>query len=135
MRVEFLKVRARALRFGEEVQILQEEQRRVLKSLANDAYEWERRIVLSELKESPILHQGAVAYAARQRHLLLSLQMRFRQIWTNSGLGGVVDVHPDPENGPRDELAGELGDGLLRMTPDSDDEAINPLKGYDSDDE
>ena len=47
LRVEFLKSRARAQRFAEEVQILQEEQRRVLRSLTLDAQVWERRAELA----------------------------------------------------------------------------------------
>ena len=134
LRVEFLRVRARALRFGEEVQLLQEEQRRVLKALSGDALEWERRASLATQKECPILRQGAVAYAGRQRHLMLGLENRFRRLWTGVGLaaGGL----PAPDIGAADMEDALLADGarLYRMDSDDDDPMVL-LKDDASDDE
>ena len=135
LRVEFLKVRARAMRFGEEVQLLQEEQRRVLVSLERDALEWERRILLAEHKECVILRQGVVAYAARQRDLLRGLQARFRRMWTGMGLAGGEPGQPDGNvAGPG--LWNEDKE-LLTLEDDSDnDEQLIALpKHNDSDDD
>ena len=121
-----MKVRARALRFMEEVQLLQEEQRRVLKSLERDALEWERRAAVGANKECLILRQGAVAYASRQRQLMIALQTRFRQLWTGVGLANGLD---------RAAEAAELGDGarLYRIESDDEDAPMNLLKDDDSD--
>ena len=125
LRVEFLKVRARAMRFGEEVQLLQEEQRRVLVSLERDALEWERRIVLAEQKECVVLQQGVVAYAARQRDLLRGLQTRFRRMWTGMGLAGGEPGAPAIDDDKE----------LLTLDDESDNEQLIALPKHDDSDD
>ncbi|KAI0070972.1 hypothetical protein K474DRAFT_1561156, partial [Panus rudis PR-1116 ss-1] len=71
--VEFLKARARARRWTEEVLLVQEEQRRVLVSLEKTALEWEAKQAFALTVSCPVQQQGLRAYAARQafmrRHL------------------------------------------------------------------
>lgn len=134
MRGEFLRARARSLRFSEEVVILREEQRRVLESLEREAKTWEQRAALAGRKECPITRQGAVAYAVRQSRLRRKLADQFRSSWS----AGVV-IEPDVR--PPHEVLNGLEGGLYTINEDSDDEdgalkgaARGLLDGYISDD-
>ena len=129
LRVEFLKMRARALRYAEEVQLLQEEQRRVLQSLHRTALIWEQRGRLAEAKECTILREGAVAYAARQHCLFTQLVLHFSQAWTNFGLAN--ENGDNPSNAPLDDK------DLFTIAPDDDDDenGLMVLKSLDDDEE
>ena len=102
--MEFLRARARAQRFAEEVQILLEEQRRILQSFSRQASMWERRAVLAGEKECLILRQGAVAYAEKQKDLYERLRTRFSQMWTSTGLASGASADPGREAVGLDEL-------------------------------
>ncbi|KAI0772180.1 hypothetical protein BC629DRAFT_1595397 [Irpex lacteus] len=138
LRVSFLKSRARAQRFAEEVQILQEEQRRVLVSLSQMAATWQARAEQAATKESPILRQGAIAYAARQQDLYQRLRTQFSQMWTGRGLasaaagGEAVDEDVDEAG----DVARVIDQPLYTIDQDSDEEnGLIRMKGDDSDDE
>lgn len=82
LRGEFLRTRARALRYREEIIFLEEEQRRSLVSLEQYAVQWEKRgeaplrvVTCSDLRE------GMSAYAAKQAALRRALAAKFRSIW------------------------------------------------------
>ena len=124
IRVEFLRSRARALRFAEEVQILLEEQRRVLQSLENDAKMWEHRAVLAMQKECLIIRQGAIAYSMRQAAIRRKLATAFRDAWS----AGIVLNGKDTTDAPKKKQE------LFTIEEDSDEE-MNLLKDYASDDE
>ncbi|KAK7030523.1 CxC2 domain-containing protein [Favolaschia claudopus] len=74
LRIEWTKARARARRWEEEVQLLEEEYRRVLISFEHEASGWEERA-----KQIPVgtvevgYAQGAVAYALKQAALYRTL--------------------------------------------------------------
>ncbi|KAJ8593477.1 hypothetical protein M405DRAFT_705554, partial [Rhizopogon salebrosus TDB-379] len=80
VRVEWCKARARAMRWSEEVELLQEEMRRVLQFFSWQATWWdnqkERRFV--EFTEE---HDGLRAYAARQGSLRRDFHRNFSRLW------------------------------------------------------
>jgi len=80
VRVEWCKARARAMRWSEEVELLQEEMRRVLQFFGWQAMWWdsqkERRFI------EPIEERdGLRAYAARQASLRHDLRQNFSRLW------------------------------------------------------
>lgn len=80
IRVEWSKTRARALRWGEEVQLLEEEMRRVLVFLEWRSRWWQaqshRRSVLDEE-----LRTALVAYASKQAAIFMRLAAKFAKSW------------------------------------------------------
>lgn len=81
MRIEYLRARARALRFREHIEFLKEEKRRVLISLEAEASIWDRR-EREGLIEDTIMGQGRAAYAARQASIRRELLKVFGAIWS-----------------------------------------------------
>ncbi|KAI0070520.1 hypothetical protein K474DRAFT_1556942, partial [Panus rudis PR-1116 ss-1] len=69
LRVEWLRTRARAHRWTEEVLLLQEEQRRTLVSLERMALMWDEREGKALRLTNPILRVGVAAYAVEQAGL------------------------------------------------------------------
>ncbi|OAX31006.1 hypothetical protein K503DRAFT_704426, partial [Rhizopogon vinicolor AM-OR11-026] len=80
VRVEWCKARARAMRWSEEVELLQEEMRRVLQFFGWQATWWdsqkERRFI-----EPTEERDGLRAYAARQASLRHDLRQNFSRLW------------------------------------------------------
>ncbi|KAK6981487.1 CxC2 domain-containing protein [Favolaschia claudopus] len=82
LRVEWAKTRARAHRWTEEVDLLEEEMRRVLQFLEWKAGWWtglvgQREAVVSDA----VLNEGFTAYARRQSRTQLDLRARFQANW------------------------------------------------------
>ncbi|KAK7027809.1 CxC2 domain-containing protein [Favolaschia claudopus] len=83
VRIEWSKAKARRDRWVEEVQLLREEMRRVLRFLAWRAGWWEERAVVErEVRQE--LNEGAQAYAARQAAMTRQIGRRFRSAWDTS---------------------------------------------------
>lgn len=80
LRSEFLRARARCLRYRENIKILLEEQRRTLVSLEKNAVIWETRAT-NYVHGDPILRQGAAAYASKQAAIQRLLANKFRALW------------------------------------------------------
>ncbi|KAI0083229.1 hypothetical protein BDY19DRAFT_998729 [Irpex rosettiformis] len=125
LRIEFLKARARAHRFQEEVQLLEEERRRILVSIEARALLWERRGAFAAQKECPITRQGAVAYAAEQSAMFRRMQEVFRSAW--AFVASRVTV-ADP---------GHVLDNALYtiLQDDSDNDDYNQARDVDSEDD
>ena len=100
LRIEWLRTRARAYRFHEEVELLKEEQRRVLISLAQTAQWWEEKAEDVQFKPTQALREGASAYAARQAALRRALAASFRATWAGNAPKEIIDLTDgqDPEN-------------------------------------
>ncbi|KAG1868741.1 hypothetical protein C8R48DRAFT_598239 [Suillus tomentosus] len=80
VRVEWCKSRARALRWAEEIELLQEEMRRVLQFFDWHANWWDEqqdRLVC----ETAAQREGLIAYANKQAHIRRQLASRFRVLW------------------------------------------------------
>lgn len=88
VRIEWCKARARAERWAEEVDLLQEEQRRVLISLEERAETWKGRACLrSRVSPNgehmvPEVDEGLRAYAARQADILTRIKKHFEKLWS-----------------------------------------------------
>ncbi|GJE99776.1 CxC2 domain-containing protein [Phanerochaete sordida] len=80
LRGEWLRARARPLRYREEIVLVNEEQRRTVVTLEVDAAEWDRRAGLREI-DCPVLAEGVAAYAAEQAGLLRGLAGNFQSRW------------------------------------------------------
>ncbi|KAG6825919.1 hypothetical protein H0H92_001861 [Tricholoma furcatifolium] len=83
LRLEWCKSRARAMRFAEEVDLLDEEMQRVLRFL-----EWKKNLWLSKAdlwSKHPVAPtprgEGLIAYAHRQAGLQVALASHFRRLW------------------------------------------------------
>ncbi|KAF8337834.1 hypothetical protein F5887DRAFT_890334 [Amanita rubescens] len=85
LRVEWCKSRARAMRFSEEVELLQEEMERVLRFFRWQECRWRSNSSLTESKKSisTMRAEGLRAYAERQAVLRSSLRSHFAHIWRN----------------------------------------------------
>ena len=80
MRVEWVRLKARADRWSEEEELLQEEMRCVLRYFEWKA-RWWREQMLRVPSEAPALTDGLRAYAEKQASLFNSLAVRFAARW------------------------------------------------------
>lgn len=81
VRAEWAKSRARLARWTEEVELTQEEMRRVVHFLGWKASQWRSRA--SGRIAAPDLEQGLGAYATRQSDIAENLAKRFARKWTS----------------------------------------------------
>lgn len=80
MRIEWCKARARAMCWGEEVELLREEMRHILAFLMWEAARWDER--QDSVIPTSLEHQdGCVAYAKRQAFLRRELAASFEARW------------------------------------------------------
>ncbi|KAF7312645.1 CxC2 domain-containing protein [Mycena indigotica] len=80
VRVQWAKARARRDRWTEEVLLIREEMRRVLRSLWSIQQQWLERET-SRPNARPALQEGLVAYAKKQRHIHSLIANRFVLDW------------------------------------------------------
>ncbi|KAF7323529.1 CxC2 domain-containing protein [Mycena kentingensis (nom. inval.)] len=93
VRVHWAKARARRDRWIEEVRLLKEERRRVLRSLWSVQEEWRAREA-RRTSHDPWLAAGLVAYARRQVSIHAQVAQRFFDAWhgdVRAALRGVLD--------------------------------------------
>ncbi|KAF7300905.1 hypothetical protein MKEN_01317000 [Mycena kentingensis (nom. inval.)] len=82
LRIEWARTRARAMRWSEELDLLEEEMRRILQYLQWRAHWWESRRALRENSErSEAQIEGENAYALRQAALQRALRDSFEREW------------------------------------------------------
>ncbi|KAK6966338.1 CxC2 domain-containing protein [Favolaschia claudopus] len=96
VRVEWAKTKARRDRWVEEVELLREEMRRVLRFLAWRALWWEQRRVVS-WEVAPEVRAGLQAYAARQAALVRRVARTWREAWNTSATTAVRTVIANEE--------------------------------------
>jgi hypothetical protein len=118
IRVEWAKARARALRWDEEVDLLNEEMRRVLCYLDWKSAWWMEFGTARHVTEEH-LREGLTAYASKQAHILSDMASRFADLWypelARSG------IEPDwPPHYLTDRTV-SLADDML-ASPDGDDD-------------
>ncbi|KAH7902904.1 hypothetical protein BJ138DRAFT_1120962 [Hygrophoropsis aurantiaca] len=80
VRMEWCRTRARAMRWSEEVDLLQEEMRRVLQYFAWHAAWWEEQ-GMRRFTADKTLAEGLFAYASRQADIRHHLADTFRELW------------------------------------------------------
>ncbi|KAJ7026219.1 hypothetical protein C8F04DRAFT_1268392 [Mycena alexandri] len=84
VRIEWSKARARRDRWVEEVQLLREEMRRVMRFLQWQAAWWEGQRKARGTQIEPELAAGLEAYAARQAAIHRGIARRFKAAWGSS---------------------------------------------------
>ena len=80
LRVQWCRTRARAMRWSEEVLLVQEEMRRVLDFMSWYADWWTSHAAFPSIHD-PELAEGLTAYATKQADLRLSLRSHFGILW------------------------------------------------------
>ncbi|TFK60098.1 hypothetical protein BDN72DRAFT_779845 [Pluteus cervinus] len=80
LRIEWCKSRARAKRWQEEILLLQEEMKRVLLFLENEATTWKSRAAFQQ-EERSTRSEGMHAYAFQQAMLREELKAHFQTMW------------------------------------------------------
>ena len=123
LRVEWLKCRARAARWKEEIQLLEEEMRRSLQFCAWKAEWWDAQ-ALRRTNVQPHLHEGLVAYAAKtaaaERHRLASWSIAWVAVRERAAL--ILEKHlkdHEDDNGGVAMLTLEV-----EIEPDDDDDSM-----------
>ncbi|KAF7317928.1 CxC2 domain-containing protein [Mycena kentingensis (nom. inval.)] len=116
VRVQWTKALARRDHWVEEVELLKEEMRRVLRSLKTVQDEWERRIDGRSGADGE-LAAAAAAYAKRQKTLYGSISSQFQARWGLSAADAVRMVVAEEED--EDE-------------EDEEDEEVEPMDGGES---
>ncbi|KAK7001855.1 CxC2 domain-containing protein [Favolaschia claudopus] len=106
VRVEWSRAKARRDRWVEEVDLLREEMRRVLRFLAWRGMWWEERRTVTRAMSADV-RVGLQAYAARQASLTRRLALRFRQNWNNSAAAAVRLALEEDER-----MAANMEDGI-----------------------
>jgi hypothetical protein len=81
LRIQWCRTRARAMRWSEEVLLVQEEMRRVLEYMSWFANWWTSHATVPSMAHDPYLMEGLTAYAAKQADLRLSLRNHFEMLW------------------------------------------------------
>ncbi|KAK7064875.1 CxC2 domain-containing protein [Favolaschia claudopus] len=115
LRIEWTKARARSKRWAEEVDLLEEEYRRLLVSFEYEAKQWEQRakdIPVGEVEAA--FGEGAIAYALKQAAMYRTLAQRATVTMTevHQGRGRKRTKQPavvDVSGGIRGESGGEDG--------------------------
>ncbi|KAK7052398.1 CxC2 domain-containing protein [Favolaschia claudopus] len=80
VRIEWSRAQARRDRWTEEVMLLREEMKRVLRFLNSRAIWWEQRLVVGrEVRED--VRAGLRAYASRQASIARAIARQFRSMW------------------------------------------------------
>ncbi|KAG6819829.1 hypothetical protein H0H93_008178 [Arthromyces matolae] len=80
LRIEWCRARARRMRWAEEVELLQEEMRRIRQFLSYESDAWISRATTAHHEESVVL-EGMLAYAQSQAHQRRNLLERFEGMW------------------------------------------------------
>ncbi|KAJ6483545.1 hypothetical protein C8R47DRAFT_1217624 [Mycena vitilis] len=82
LRIEWAKIRAKAMRYSEEVDLLEEEMRRVTQFLTWRADWWTSLVGLrSALQPDEALREGHAAYAIKQARYMVGIRDRFGLMW------------------------------------------------------
>ncbi|KAJ7847056.1 hypothetical protein B0H13DRAFT_2362609 [Mycena leptocephala] len=89
VRIQWSKAKARKERWEEEVELLREEMKRVLRFLRWRALWWEGRRGARREGVTPALRAGLEAYAARQAALARQVARRFKTAWDASAATAV----------------------------------------------
>ncbi|KAF7315023.1 CxC2 domain-containing protein [Mycena indigotica] len=92
VRVEWSKARARRARWNEEVELIREEMKRVLRSLRFAQNEWAARATSARLFVDPEVANGLRAYALRQVELHKRIAEGFYTEWRKSVSDAVKEV-------------------------------------------
>ncbi|KAJ7440330.1 hypothetical protein B0H11DRAFT_2253095 [Mycena galericulata] len=123
LRIEWAKTRARAMRWGEEVDLLEEEMRRILQFLDWRAEWWRDQVDRRGLLDGA-QKEGEAGYALRQSHLLAELRAAFALKWV--GLPALIEKGRAGEG--VDDVWSDVDEaGGSSDSSESEDEAADPI--------
>lgn len=94
LRAEWARSRARAARWAEEYELVQEEMRRVIAYLKWDAEQWQDRRVLrrDDDNSTDALSDGLRAYASKQASIRWRLRRKFAHTWGPYLVAGGIEA-------------------------------------------
>lgn len=124
MRVEWVRSKARAERWGEEIQLLEEEMRRVITYLEWMA-SWWREQGSRWVSQPAALERGLKVYAERQARVYEGLACRFAVLWVpyfRTHRGGVPEWAASYKVPLRNGTAGLAAEDVEGLWSDSDSE-------------
>ncbi|KAK6974482.1 hypothetical protein R3P38DRAFT_3335742 [Favolaschia claudopus] len=127
VRIEWAKTRARSRRWAEEVDLLEEEMRRVNAFLAWRAQWWSGRINLLQREDGPQL-EGETAYAQRQERIHATLAVEFAKEW--EGLPELIRKGREGiqrGDGGEDMDVGEEARGATELEESESEEEDEPI--------
>ncbi|KAJ7698223.1 hypothetical protein B0H14DRAFT_2417944, partial [Mycena olivaceomarginata] len=122
LRIEWAKTRAKAMRYAEEVDLLEEEMRRVLQFMDWRADWWMSLVGLRAGVQDEALREGHEAYAVRQAGYMKGIRDRFAAQWKDTAkfIAHAREMYAETK---ADELAPEGGaDEEDENNEDEDDE-------------
>lgn len=114
VRIEWMKARARTLRWEEELELIPEEARRAMAYFEWHARQWEERAAARD-NVDPELQEGLAAYATAQAAIRRGLRARFAMLWDKTLAG--VDVDEGEGEGDGDG-EGSASDDAIGTDPD-----------------
>ncbi|KAJ7472830.1 hypothetical protein FB451DRAFT_1134413 [Mycena latifolia] len=125
LRIEWAKMYARAMRWSEEVDLLEEEMWRILQFLTWQADGWTAQVGRRGLAGGPQA-EGEAVYALRQGRLKAKLCAKFAEMWEKAGLTELIETTKGAEGGStlEDEELREEDAG----TADSSGEDEEPVR-------
>ncbi|KAK7046356.1 CxC2 domain-containing protein [Favolaschia claudopus] len=128
LRVEWAKARARAHRWREEVDLLEEEMRRILVFLDWKAGWWRELNGRGDVRD-PGLKEGLVAYAERQAGIQEAMKQRFQSDWQDVARWIAMGREGAAASRERASAAMEGGsdEGEEEEDEDSADESLQPV--------
>lgn len=131
LRVEWCKARARALRWIEEVKILEEEMRRTMEYHQWFSRRWEVYAGLTFHRQAELL-EGTRAYAFRQASIRRSMAAYCERAWTFVKqwicIGRVAsDLDPEPTHNASSMPSADTDDDLPSLQTVSDTDSVASL--------
>ncbi|CAK5267151.1 unnamed protein product [Mycena citricolor] len=107
LRIEWAKTRAKAMRWREEVDLLEEEMRRVTQFMEWRAKWWTDQVGQRELEPGAQL-EGETAYALRQADLQRRLLSSFQLLWSKANLQSkIAEARKEMMQGESDQASGD----------------------------
>ena len=97
LRLEWIKARARKLRWQEELELLPEEARRAIVFFNAKATEWERCASQRRGSVCPEILEGLIGYAYRQAGLMRQLALSGQRRWSKSTDVSLSGLQPLPK--------------------------------------
>ena len=95
LRIEWLKARARALRWKEETELLPEEMRRVLATLQHEVFQWQAFATSPIADVSSEVQEGIIAYAHRQARIRIAIRDTFQRVCYNQAVAAKGGSGPE----------------------------------------
>ncbi|KAJ7137354.1 hypothetical protein C8R43DRAFT_893689 [Mycena crocata] len=130
LRIEWAKARARSLRWIEEIDLLEEEMRRIAQFLLWRSEWWEGRVDLRELPDGP-QREGEMGYAMRQAKLQADTRTHFLTLWKD--LPVLMQTGRAEASGAGGTAAGETAEAAVAALGAAEDGDDSDEAEYEND--